>query len=234
MPNRFQHLCSEWISISRDLASVARVPVVLAILLLCSSIELALQLADAHVIGTRLWRGLAYQNGAFWEGLLHNWRPNYQGQPALMFLTYAFFHADFWHLSGNMLALLILARIVLAQVGQGGFVLIYVFSAVGGAFCFALLSQTAAPMVGASGALFGLAGAWQYWEWRDLRTGGLSLFPVWRALVALMLLNAGLWVMNDGALAWQTHLGGFLCGWGFASFLPAFGCKGGYGGNNGR
>lgn len=219
MPNRFQHLFSEWVNVSRDLMSVARVPVVMVILLLCCSIELLLQLADADVIGTRLWRGLAYQNGAFWEGLLQNWRPNYQGQPALMFLTYAFLHADFWHLSGNMLALLILARLVLAQTEQGGFVLIYGLSAVGGAFCFALMSQTAAPMVGASGALFGLAGAWQYWEARELRREDASLSPVYRTLISLIFLNIFLWFLNDGALAWQTHLGGFLSG-----VVAAYGC----------
>lgn len=196
-----------------------RVPVVLCLVLICCLIELTLEAADAGLVGSKLWRSLAYQYGAFWEGLLYNWRPNYGGQPALMFLSYAFLHADIWHMSGNMLALLVLARLVLARTGQGGFLVIYGVSALGGALVFALLAQTAAPMVGASGALFGLAGGWQYWEWRDLRQAGLPMAPIWRVCWALILLNGLLWVLNDGALAWQTHLGGFVFGWGAAMVL---------------
>ena len=84
---------------------------------------------------------------------------------------------------------LLLARLVLVRTGQGGFLFIYSVSAMGGAFIFAVLTQTASPMVGASGALFGLAGAWQYWERRDLRNAGLSLMPIWRTFAALILLN---------------------------------------------
>lgn len=203
----------------RDVLLMVRTPSVLLILLICCAIELTLEAADLGWVGSKLWRGLAYQNGAFWQGLLHNWRPNYGVQPATMFVTYAFLHADFWHLSGNMIALLLLARIALPQVGQGGFLMIYALSAVGGALVFALLTNTPAPMVGASGALFGLAGVWQYWEWRDLRKAGLALMPIWRTFAALILLNGLLWVMNDGALAWQTHLGGFVAGWGTAAGL---------------
>jgi len=209
-----EHDNTGWIAQLRALGQTLRVPAVLVLCLICCGVELTLEAADAGWVGSRLWRGMAYQNGAFWEGLLYNWRPNYGAQPAAMFVTYAFLHADFWHLAGNMIALLLLARIVLARVGQLGFLLIYTLSAFGGACVFVLLAQTPAPMVGASGALFGLAGAWQYWEWLELRAAGLSLTPLWRSLAVLVLLNVVLWLMNDGGLAWQTHLGGFVFGWG--------------------
>lgn len=192
------------------------------VLLICCAVELTLQTADAGLIGSGRWRSLAYQNGAFWAGLLQNWRPNYPGQPGVMFLTYAFLHTGFWHLAGNMLSLLLLARIVLARTGQGGFLLIYAVSAFGGALLFALLARSPAPMVGASGALFGLAGAWQYWEARDLRRASLSLKPVWKVIAWLLFLNVLMWILNGGLLAWETHLGGFLSGgmtaWGLAQW----------------
>lgn len=205
---------ADWLGRSLSLWQMLKVPSVWILVLICSAVELTLEAADAGWIGSQLWRGLTYQYAAFWEGLLHNWRPNYAAQPLTMFLSYAFLHADFAHFSGNMLALLFLARLVLERTGQGGFLFIYGLSAIGGALIFVLLAQTPAPMVGASGALFGLAGAWQYWERRDLRRAGLSLKPVWRTFAGLILLNGILWVMNDGALAWQTHLGGFVFGWG--------------------
>ena len=78
------------------------------------------------------------------------------------------------------------------------------------------MTNSTSPMVGASGALFGLAGAWQYWGWSDLRAQSLSGWPVWRTMFALVVLNAAMWFFNGGNLAWETHLGGFIVGWGTA------------------
>jgi membrane associated rhomboid family serine protease len=176
-------------------------------------IELTLAAADAGLIGSARWRAIAYQNGAFWAGLLHGWRPNYPAQPWLMFLSYAVLHGGMIHLAGNMLILWGLGRILRLRIGPAGFFAVYILSAVGGALCFGLLSQSPQPMVGASGALFGLVGCWQYWRWSLRRRAGRSLWPVWQALGWLVLLNAVFWVILDGLLAWETHLGGFVAGW---------------------
>jgi membrane associated rhomboid family serine protease len=187
--------------------------VLLVLIGLCGGIELTLIAADYGLVGTPRWRGLSYQNGAFWAGLLSNWRPNYAAQPWLMFVTYAFLHSGFGHLAGNMLTLFFLGGIAQERVGQRGLALLYGVSAIGGAAAFGVLSGSPQPMVGASGALFGLAGAWQYWEWSDRRQQGRSVWPVWRTVLGLVLLNAVLWMWMDGLLAWETHLGGFIVGW---------------------
>lgn len=187
--------------------------VLLALIGLCCLVELVLVSADFGLIGTTRWRGLAYQNGAFWAGLLSDWRPNYGAQPYLMFLTYAFLHGGLGHLVGNMITLLILGPLVQARTGLAGFSVIYAFSAIGGAAGFALLSNAPMPMVGASGALFGLAGALLYWDWSDRRRTNRRLWPVMRMALFLVALNLGMWVMLDGVLAWETHLAGFVSGW---------------------
>lgn len=187
--------------------------VVVLLMLVCGGVELILIAADWGLVGNTQWRSLAYQNGGFWAGLLYNWRPNYEAQPVLMFVTYAFLHSDFWHLAGNMLTLVFLGDIVVRRIGQGGFGFVYLVSTLGGAAAFGLITNSASPMVGASGALFGLAGAWQYWEWSDLRVRGQSGWPVWRIVFALVVLNALLWFVNGGRLAWEAHLGGFVAGW---------------------
>ena len=205
----------------QDTSSSPRIPpaglwsssVLLGLIGLCCGVELVLVAADYGLIGTPRWRGLAYQNGAFWAGLLYNWRPNYGAQPGLMFVTYAFLHSGLGHLVGNMLTLFFLGQIVQERVGQRWFAALYAISAIGGAVAFAVLSSSPQPMVGASGALFGLAGAWQYWEWSDRRRAGQHTWPVWRTMLGLVLLNAVLWVWMDGLLAWETHLGGFIAGW---------------------
>lgn len=187
--------------------------VLLGLIGVCCGVELVLVAADYGLIGTPRWRGLAYQNGAFWAGLLYNWRSNYTGQPGLMFFTYAFLHSGFGHLAGNMITLFFLGGIAQKRVGQRGLAALYTVSAIGGAAAFALLNSSPQPMVGASGALFGLAGAWQYWEWIDRRQAGRRAWVVLRTVLGLVLMNVLLWVWMDGGLAWETHLGGFIAGW---------------------
>ncbi|MEO0566840.1 MAG: rhomboid family intramembrane serine protease, partial [Pseudomonadota bacterium] len=176
-------------------------------------IELTLVAADHGLIGSTRWRALAYQNGAFWAGLLHNWRPNYAAQPWVMFLSYSFLHGGLLHLIGNMLVLWGLGRVVMLRLGTGRFLVLYFVSAIGGALCFGLLSNSPQPMVGASGALFGLLGAWQAWRYVLRRRRGQSLWPVWQAVLGLVLLNVVMWVALKGLVAWETHLGGFIAGW---------------------
>lgn len=186
-------------------------PAVIGIGAVCILVELVLQLADLRLIGSPLWRSLAYQNGAFWPGLLHGWQPNYRLQPVAMFFTYAFLHGGLGHLAGNMLTLVALGEIVVERAGSRGFVMVYAASSLGGAALFGLLAASPQPMVGASGALFGLAGAWQYWDHAGRDHG--RFWRLIRIAALLVLLNVVLWIMLDGVLAWQTHLGGFLAGW---------------------
>jgi membrane associated rhomboid family serine protease len=68
-------------------------------------------------------------------------------------------------------------------------------------------------MVGASGALFGLAGGSLAWMYVDRFSHGKGLLLVLRAVIMLILLNLVMWWAMEGQLAWQTHLGGFITGW---------------------
>lgn len=172
--------------------------------------------ADHGLWGSGRWRSLAYAYGGFWTGLLRGWQPNFAAQPWTMFLTYSFLHAGPMHLIGNLAALAWLARLLRVRIGVGRLLLVYALAALAGAAMFGLLSRQVAPMVGASGAIFGLAGAWIVCEARDDFARGRP----WRqvlgqaALIGLVLavLNLVQWWAEAGRLAWQTHLGGFLAG----------------------
>lgn len=164
-------------------------------------------------------RSLALEYGAFWPGLLYDWVPNYAGQSWAMFLTYGFFHGGPVHLVVNLITLFSLGRIVIARAGVAKFAVLYLAAMVGGAVVFGLLAQGPQPMVGASGALFGLAGSVLAWDYLDRFSESLPLWPVGRAVVLLLALNLVLWWAMDGLLAWQTHLGGFLAGWVMAMLL---------------
>lgn len=170
-----------------------------------------------ETIGFQGWRGTALALGAFWNGLLNGWTPLFAGQREVMFLSYALLHGGLLHLIGNMVAVLALGGIVVARIGEKGFLLLYALTALGGAFGFALLSNSETPMVGASGAVFGLIGAWKFWEWQARQYFGSSMRPLWRSLIGLAALNLLLWVLLSGLLAWEAHLGGFVAGVIFAA-----------------
>ncbi len=197
-------------------AAPVRTPAALwGLIAACTLIELTLSVSDRGLLGAdalRL-RALAYDFGGFWPGLLRGWLPNYPGQPVAMFLTYGLLHGGPGHLAMNMVTLWSLGRAVVGRVGQGGFAVIYVVSMLGGAVAFATLAGTLRPMVGASGALFGLAGAVLAWEWADRRALRERLWPVIRIALLLLALNVVMWLALDGQLAWETHLGGFVAGW---------------------
>jgi len=190
---------------------------------LCVLPEAVLQGADLGLWGGSgggpQWRSYAYGWGGFWPGLLYDWRPNYRLQPLAMFVTYGFLHVGLLHLAVNMMTLVSLGRAVIDRAGQAGFLWLYAASLLGGALGFGLLTNTSVPMVGASGALFGLMGGVLVWALRDRRREALTLWPVWRAVIGLLALNVVLWVVAGGQLAWQTHLGGCLAGAAMALML---------------
>lgn len=180
---------------------------------ICVGVELLLQLADRGLFLSSNLRRLVYEYGAFWPGLTGDWTPNYTGQPWLMFITYGLLHGGVAHLVVNMITLWSLGRVVLDRVGTLSFLLVYLGAQVWGGIAFALLAEPVPPMVGASGALFGLAGAVLAWNYVDRYTYREGLWPVAQAAGGLVVLNLILWWAMAGQLAWETHLGGFIGGW---------------------
>ena len=178
--------------------------------------ELILQGSDHWLWGGSLWRSLSYQYGAFWAGLLHGWTPNYAAQPVIMFLSHAVLHAGLGHLLGNIVGILTLGQVVNERQGAGGFLIICLLTAIGGGLAFGLLSRSPQPMVGASGIVFGLAGAWAWGGVTDRRCAGQGR---WKAIWPFLAISAGLAVFNlvsfvllKGIFAWEAHLGGYLSG----------------------
>ena len=188
-------------------------PMILAIVGLCILIETSLTLGDFRLLDIPRFRALAYEFGGFWPGILSNWAPNFLLQPWAMFVTYGFLHSGLLHLVVNMLTLASLGDPVIRRVGALKFLIIYSVALLGGAAGFAFLSDTFRPMVGASGALFGLAGAILAWEYVDRFNLSERLWPVARAILLLIALNIVLYYAMNRLLAWEAHLGGFASGW---------------------
>jgi rhomboid protease GluP len=184
---------------------------VLAIVAVCAVVEAVLTLTGGPSGASGLRRA-AYVYGAFWPGLLEGWEPVYAGQRWVMFLSYALLHGGLMHMLFNMLILVHLSRETVARVGNAGFVLFFAVTSAAGGAAFWLMSNAPGPMVGASGAVFGLFGATMFWDWQRRRAARAPVQPVLRLALGLVLMNAILWLLVQGTLAWEAHLGGFVAG----------------------
>lgn len=202
-----------------SLASRPNTPAVLWIVALTCLPEVVLTIFGTDLVGQDGLRRMALIYMAFWNGLLGDLTGVYPMQREVMFISYAFLHSGFLHLIGNMIVVLALGGIVVARIGEKGFLLLYVLSTLGGAAGFAFLSTSPSPMIGASGAVFGLIGAWKFWEWQARHAVHAPMRPLWMSLVGLTLLNVILWVAMSGFLAWEAHLGGFIMGVLFAAIV---------------
>lgn len=179
-----------------------------------AAIELVLSLSHSGVFGGQDLRWSAFVLGAFWQPVFAGTVPPiYPGQTALMFISHAFLHGGFAHLAMNSVVLLSLGKFISVQIGAVRTLLVLFLSAVAGAACFGLISSSPAPMIGASGAVFGLIGLWQAMNFRVRRRAGLPLQPILTAILGLIAANIALFVILSGGLAWQAHLGGWIVGW---------------------
>lgn len=138
----------------------------------------------------------------------------------LTLVTYAFLHADFWHLLGNMVFLWVFADNIEDAFGHIRFVIFYLLCAVGAGLVFVLSDPAAqTPLVGASGAIAGVVAAYLMLHPRQ-KVWVLFLFRIPLRLPAFWVL--GFWVLFQfysilvaqpgDQIAWWAHVGGLITG----------------------
>ena len=125
-------------------------------------------------------------------------------------LTAAFLHAGVFHIFMNMFALAQLGPVLEQALGRVRFLALYLLSALGGSVLSYLLSSPLQLGVGASGAIFGLFGAY-YVVVR--RVGGET-----RSIVTLLVINLVI-TFAVPIIDWRAHLGGLLTGAAVAAAL---------------
>ncbi len=117
-------------------------------------------------------------------------------------LTSAFLHGGLWHLAMNLVSLWLFGRVLEPMFGRLRYTMLLLVSALGGSFAVSLLAPTTA-VIGASGMVFGLIGAW-FVVMRRLQQ---DITP----MIVLIALNVVVSLMNPG-ISWEAHLGGALTG----------------------
>lgn len=131
------------------------------------------------------------------------------------FVTYAFLHADFWHLAFNMIGLFFFGPRLEERLGSRRFLALYLLAATGGAvFHFASqLLEGGAPVIGASGSVYGVLVSFAMF-WPRARIYLWAILPVQAWLLATVLvfasLYSGLTAGYGSTTAHLAHFGGVV------------------------
>lgn len=150
------------------------------------------------------------------------------------FVTSMFLHGGWLHLIGNMLFLYIFGDNVEGRMGHFKYIIFYIVCGLAAAsFQFITYTQSVIPMIGASGAISGVLGAYITFY---PRSKILTLVPIF-FLIQLVNIPASLFIIywfliqflsglstlnlhrETGGVAFWAHIGGFVAGLMLARFF---------------
>ena len=190
------------------------------------------------MIPSYFWQGDGTRILAFSRDLMEQYVPQLAWEglsqihllPGIVTLfTAPFLHAGWLHLLGNMLFLYVFADNVEGALGHWKFVLFYTFAAVAAGLAHLMMSpESMIPVVGASGAISGVLGAYmlRYPRARihvfvfilfivtTIRLPAIVVLGWWFIIQAV---NGALSLQTEvgGGIAWFEHIGGFVAGFSF-------------------
>jgi membrane associated rhomboid family serine protease len=146
--------------------------------------------------------------------------------PVVTIFTSMFLHGGLFHIAGNMLYLWIFGDNVEDALGHFRFLAFYLLSGVGAALAQAFIHpESRIPMVGASGAISGVLGAYLFlfphasvltlitfgFFIRFVHVPAVIVLGFWIVVQILSsLINVGRG--DEGGVAWFAHIGGFVAG----------------------
>ncbi len=146
--------------------------------------------------------------------------------PALTLFTSMFMHGGLFHIFGNMLYLWIFGNNIEDRLGHIRFILFYLFCGIIAAVSHALNTPSSTvPMIGASGAISGVLGAYLLlfpyarihtiiflgFFVQTIRVPALIVIGFWAIIqVVSGLTSQG--IQSQGGVAWFAHVGGFVAG----------------------
>lgn len=168
---------------------------------------------------------VAYSYGAIPHNLI-TFAGNQPIPPAATIFSSMFLHGGFLHVAGNMLYLWIFGDNIEDSLGHFRFLIFYLFAGVVAAYANAVVEAASyIPMIGASGAVSGVLGAYLLLFPRS-RVHTLVFFGFFLQVVRIpAAFVIGFWaviqfingilakgVLHQGGIAWFAHIGGFLFG----------------------
>jgi len=156
----------------------------------------------------------------------HNFYPSTAVPPIANLVTALFMHGSFMHLAGNMWFLWIFGDNVEDRLGHFRYLVFYILAGIAASLLHvALFSESIAPVIGASGAISGVLGAYAVlYPNARIRTF-VFIFIYLDFIKVPAVLFIGIWIIfqvasglfslghgGSGGVAWFAHVGGFLFG----------------------
>jgi membrane associated rhomboid family serine protease len=147
--------------------------------------------------------------------------------PLMTTVTSMFVHGGFWHIAGNMLYLFIFGAAVEYRLGALRYLIFYFAAGIAAALATVWIApESSVPVIGASGAIAGVLGAYfiLYPRGRILTVLPIFIFIQFVEIPAVIYLlfwfavqlYAGLEQSGGaaamGGVAWWAHVGGFMFG----------------------
>jgi len=159
------------------------------------------------------------------EAIARHWGLVPRQGSLITLITYMFLHGSWGHVIGNMLGLWLFGPHVEEALGKLEYLLFYLGAGIAGGLLHVVIADTllpvtaSSPLVGASGAIFGVLGLYAVRFWRT-KMRVLLFFNVpsiWAVCAfALLQVFSGILSLADGGQSNNTanwaHVGGFLFG----------------------
>ncbi len=118
-------------------------------------------------------------------------------------ITSVFLHEEVTHILFNLVGLWWLGRIVEPELGRSRFLAVYLLSGLGGSALAYVIDAPNQGSLGASGAIYGLIGAFAVLA----RRKNLDMRPV----IAIVVISL-IFTFNRSGISWEGHIGGLVTG----------------------
>ena len=211
-----------FIPISDDLPTV-RPPILTVTVIVVCTVVFLYQLGLPRPLGELLIQGHGLTPAVF---VGKTSLPFYveAADPIVSMVTSMFLHGGIAHIVGNMLYLWVFGNNVEDAMGHTRFLIFYLLCGIAAALTQVLFnSDSTVPMVGASGAISGVLGAYFVLHptvriktllflgiyFRFFRIPANILLGIW---IALQILAASMAEPGEPGVAWFAHIGGFAAG----------------------
>ena len=144
----------------------------------------------------------------------------------LTVFTSMFLHGGWLHILGNMWTLFIFGDNIEDRMGHGNYLIFYLLSGAAAAILQSVLMPASqVPMIGASGAIAGVLGAYLILYPRARIASLVPIFFIFTLVEIPAVIYLGIWFVlqlfsgwsalqgaASGGIAWWAHIGGFLFG----------------------
>ena len=151
-------------------------------------------LQNLPVVGSTVTQSLWYAGVYSFPQMFEPWR----------MLTSIFLHANLIHIALNMYTLWIFGIVLEPMLGRGRFLALYLISGFAGSLAVLLITPPNQAVLGASGAIFGMFGAFFIIQ---RRLGAQAT-----QILVLVAINLAIGFIPGFNISWQAHVGGFVGG----------------------